>query len=119
MDTNKVRNLFKYLKDKYGETSVRLLRFWEFTVTKMVDHRNHRRFTIMCIKIRVILVSCRIRNPLHLKTNKTYQIIQKAERQLLYERCRNLNSILYVMKSCLDMMIMPDVDLVLVYSSVL
>ena len=38
MDTNKVSNLFKYLKDKYEEESVRLPRFWEFTVTKMADH---------------------------------------------------------------------------------
>ena len=96
MNTNKVSNLFKYLKDKYGEENVRLPRFWEFTVKKMADHRNHRRFMLRCIKVRDTLVSCRIRNPLYVKTNKNYQIIQKAERQLLYERVRNLNSILYM-----------------------
>ena len=63
MDTNKVYNLFKYFKDKYREESVKLLRFWEFTVKKMADHRNHRRFMLRCIKVRVIPVSCRIRNP--------------------------------------------------------
>ena len=96
MDTNKVSNLFKYLKDKYGEESVRLPRFWEFTINKMVDHMNHRRFMIRCLKVRGTLVICRIRNPLHLKSNKSYQIIQKAERQLLYGKVRNLNSILYM-----------------------
>ena len=50
MDSNKVSNLFSYLKDKYGEDSVRLLRMWEFTVKKMMDNRNHRRFTLRCIK---------------------------------------------------------------------
>ena len=98
MDAKKVSNLFKYLKDKYGEESVRLLRFWEFAVKKMADHGNHRRFTLRCIKVRVTLVSCRIRNPLHVKTNKSYQIIQKVERQLLYERVRNVNSILHMYK---------------------
>ena len=41
-----VSNLFSYLKDKNGEESIRLLRFCEFTVKKMVDHLNHRRFTL-------------------------------------------------------------------------
>ena len=49
MDKNKVSNLFSYLKDKYGEDSVRLLRIREFTVKKMLDSSNHRRFTLKCI----------------------------------------------------------------------
>ena len=67
------------MKDKYGKESVRLLRFLEFTVKKMVDHRNHRRFTLKYIKVRVSLVSYRIRNPLHVKTSKSYQIIKKLK----------------------------------------
>ena len=31
MNQNKVSNLFGYLKDKYGEDCVRLLRNWEFS----------------------------------------------------------------------------------------
>ena len=69
MDTNKVSNLFKYLKEKYGKECVRLLRFQEFTMKKMVDHRNHRRFMLRCINVRVTLVSYRIRNSLHVQTN--------------------------------------------------
>ena len=63
MHTNKVSNLFGYLKEKSGEESVRLLRFWEFTVKKMMDYRNHRRFTLRCIKAGITPASCRIRNP--------------------------------------------------------
>ena len=51
MDTNKVSNLFKYLKDKYGEESIRLHRFWEITIKKMVDYRNHRTFMLRCIRL--------------------------------------------------------------------
>ena len=94
MDSNKVSNLFSYLKDKYGEDSVRLLRMWEFTVKKMMDNRNHRRFTLRCIKTDITPVSCKIRNPL--KTFKSYQIIHKAEKHLLYERIRNINHLLYM-----------------------
>ena len=93
MDTNKVSNLFSYLKDKHGEDRVKLLRIWEFTVKKMADYRNHRRFTLKCIKVGIIPVGCRVRNPL--KTHKCYQIIHKAENQLLYDRVRNINYILY------------------------
>ena len=64
------------------------------TVKKMTDHRNHRRFTLRCIKAGITLLSCRIRNPL--KTGKIYKIIHKVERQLLYERVRNKNNILYM-----------------------
>ena len=94
MDINKVSNLFKYLNDEYGEQSVRLFRFWEFTIKKMADYRNHRIFMLRCIKLRVPLINCRIKNPLHVKTTKSYDIIQKAERQLLHERVRNINRIL-------------------------
>ena len=60
----------------------------------MVDYRNHRTFTLRCIKVRVTPVSWRIRNPLYVKTTNIYHIIQTAERQLLYERVRNINRIL-------------------------
>ena len=96
MDTNKVSNLFSYLQDKYGQDSVRLLRFWEFTFKKMTDHKNRRRFTLRCIKVGITPVSLRIRNPL--KTGQIYEIIHKVERQLLYERVRNINNILYIIE---------------------
>ena len=70
MDKNKDSSLFGYLKGKYGEESVKLLRLWEFTVKKMADHRNHRRFTLRCIKAGITPVSCKIRNPL--KSTRSY-----------------------------------------------
>ena len=57
MDTNKVSNIFKYLKDKYGEDSVKQLRNGKFLVKKMVHFRNHRHFTLKCIKGRITPVS--------------------------------------------------------------
>ena len=64
MDINKISNLFSYLKEKYGEDSVRLLRLWEFTIKKMADNRNHGRFTLRCIEAGITSVSCKTRNPL-------------------------------------------------------
>ena len=93
MDTNKDSNIFKYLKDKYGEESVGLVRKWENTIKKMADFRNHRCFTLRCIKVRLTPVSCKLKNPLQFKTNKSYQIIHKAERKLLYDRVRSINVI--------------------------
>ena len=81
MDTNKVSNLFGYLKNKYGEECVRLLRNWEFTFKKMADYRNHRWFTLRCIKATLTPVSCKLKNPL--KTNRSYKLTHKVEKQLL------------------------------------
>ena len=93
MDTNKDSNIFKYLKDKYGEESVGLVRKWENTIKKMADYRNHRCCTLRCIKVRITAVSCKLKIPLQFKTNKSYQMIHKAERQLLYDRVRSINVI--------------------------
>ena len=94
MDTNKVSNLFSFLRDKYGGDNVELLRYWDITVKKMVDYRNHRRFTLRCIKLGITPASCWIRNPL--KIWKSYHIIHKAKKLLLYEIKRNINKILYM-----------------------
>ena len=64
MDTSKVSNIFKYLKDKYGEGSVGLVRKWENTIKKMADFRNHRCFTFRCIKVRLTPVSSKLKNPI-------------------------------------------------------
>ena len=62
----------------------------------MADFRNHRRFTLKCIKASITLVSCKLKKPL--KTRKSYNIIQKVEKQLLYERIRNINNTLEALK---------------------
>ena len=40
LDKNKGSNIFKYLKDKYGEETVRLLRNWENIIKKMASRPN-------------------------------------------------------------------------------
>ena len=94
MYTDKDSNLISDLRTKYGEDSIRTFRKWEIIVKKMVDYRNHRRFTLKCIKASITPVSCKLKNPLSYKSTRSYQIIHKAEKQLLYECIRNINNIL-------------------------
>ena len=94
MYTDKDSNLISDLRIKYGEDSVRMFRKWEIITKKMADYRNHRRFMLKCIKASITPVSCKLKNPLSYKSSRSYQIIHKAEKQLLYEHIRNINSIL-------------------------
>ena len=94
MYTDKDSNLISDLRTKYGEDSVRTFRKWEIIIKKMVDYRNHRRFMLKCIKASITPVSCKVKNPLSYKSSRSYQIIHKAEKQLLYECIRNINNIL-------------------------
>ena len=91
MNTDKYSKLISDLRTKYEEESVNSIRKWEITVKKMVDYRNHRRFMLRCIKASIIPVGCKLKNPLSSKSSKSYQIIHKAEKQLLYECIRNIN----------------------------
>ena len=63
MYSNKDSNLISDLRDKYGENSVSLFRKWENTTKKMADYRNHRRFTLKCIKASITSVSCKLKAP--------------------------------------------------------
>ena len=92
MISNKDSNLFSDVRTKYGEEFVSQLRKWEITIKKLADYRNHRMLTLKCIKTGITPVSCRVNVPL--KTNISYHIIHKAEKQLMYERIRNINYIL-------------------------
>ena len=94
MYTDKDSNLISDLRTKYGEDSVRTFRKWEIIIKKMADYRNHKRFKLKCIKASITAVSCKLKNPLSYKSKRSYQIIQKAEKQLLYECIRNINNIL-------------------------
>ena len=60
----------------------------------MVDYRNHRQCTLRCIKASISPVSCKLKAPPSSRSSKSYQIIHKAEKQLLYECIRNINGIL-------------------------
>ena len=61
MYTNKDSNLISELRTKYGENSIRIFRNWEITTKKMADYRNHRRFTLRCIKASITPVSCKLK----------------------------------------------------------
>ena len=92
MYTKKDSNIISYLRTKYGEDCIRLLRKWEIITKKMADYRNHRRFMLKCMKVSITPVSCKLKNPL--KTRISFDIIHKTEEQLLYERIRNINKTL-------------------------
>ena len=85
-----MRNLHAFIKQEFGEESVLKLRLWEKAEKKMADYKNHRRFTIKCLKRDIIPVSIKLRTSL--STKKASQIIRKAERQLLNEHIRNINN---------------------------
>ena len=56
----------------------------------MADFRNHRQFTIKCLKNNIIPVSVRLKT--NLKRTKGLDIIRRAEKQLLTECIRSINN---------------------------
>ena len=67
---------------------------------KMEDFGNHRRFTLRCMNCRLILVSCKLKNPI--RTPNNYKIIKRAEKQFMYEQIRNITCILDMMQTKRD-----------------
>ena len=65
---------------------------WENLEKKMPNYRNHQRFTIKCLKKEVIPDSIRLKT--NIKTSKGFQIIRRAEKQLLNEHIRSINNTL-------------------------
>ena len=59
---------------------------------KMADYRNHRRFSIKCLKNEIIPVSVKQKTNIH--TAKGLQIIRREEKQLLNEHIRSINNML-------------------------
>ena len=89
-----MRNLHFQLNEEFGEESAFLLRQWEKIEKKMADFRNHRRFSLRCLKRDVIPVSIRLRT--NIKTIRGLEIIRKTERKLLNERIRSINNSLEI-----------------------
>ena len=87
-----MRSLHSFKKQEYSQESIFLLQQWEKLEKKMADYRNHLRFTIKCLKNKVIPVSVRLKT--NVKTLKGIQIIRKAEKQLLNEHIRSINNTL-------------------------
>ena len=95
-----MRNLHFHLNKEFGEESVFLLQQWEKIENKMADFRNHRRFSLRCLKREVIPVSIRLKT--NIKTIRGLEIITKTERKLLNEHIRSINNALelYMYERC-------------------
>ena len=66
---------------------------WESLEIKDSDYRNHLRFTFRCLSKDLIPVSVRLKSTVN--TRRSKQIIYKAERQLLQDRVKEINDILW------------------------
>ena len=65
---------------------------WGKTEKKMANYRNHRRFSIKCLKREIIPVSIKLKTNIH--TRKASEIIRRAEKQLLNECIRTINNMI-------------------------
>ena len=91
-NSNRMRSLHACIKEEYGQKSIFLLQQWENLEKKMANYVNHRRFTIKCLKSEVVPVSIRLKT--NVKTSKGFQIIRRAEKQLVNEHIRSINNTL-------------------------
>ena len=87
-----MRNLHACIKEEFGEESVLKLWLWEKIEKKMADYRNHRRFSIKCLKKEITSVSIKLKTNIH--TRKALDIIRRSEKQLLNECIRKINNMI-------------------------
>ena len=85
-----MRNLHNILEKEFGRESVAIFRKWEHHVKKLADFKNHRRFTMRCISQKITPVSLKLKR--NIPTKRGREIIDKAEKQLLEERVRQINN---------------------------
>ena len=71
-------NVLAVIKQEYGWEGIFLMCKWEKLEKKMSDFRNHRRFTIKCLKNDLVPVSVRLKT--NIRTTKGLEIIRKAEK---------------------------------------
>ena len=92
-----MRNIHTIIKNEFGRGSVAILRRWEHHEKKLADYRNHRQFTLRCLSQRITPVSLRLRS--NIRTERGIKIIQRAEKQLMDERVRSINTIIDVCRN--------------------
>ena len=95
-----MRTLHSYITSEYGIENVKLFRRWEKLECKMANFQNHRRFSLRCLKQEVILVSIRMKT--NVKTPRGLYIVKRAEKALLNERIRSVNSMINMLKTQID-----------------
>ena len=89
-----MRNLHAFIIQEFGEESVLKLHLWEKTEKKMANYKNHRRFSIKCLKREIIPVSIKLKTGIH--TRKPLEIVRRAEKQLLNECIRSINNMIKI-----------------------
>ena len=95
-----MRSLHSYITTEYGIENVKLHWRWEKLECKMAKFKNHRRFSLRCLKQDVIPVSIRMKT--NVKTPRGLYIVKRAERALLNERIRSVNNIINMLKMQID-----------------
>ena len=87
-----MRNLHKDFKENYGLEALQLLWLWEKGGIRECDYKNQRRFTLRCISKDLVLVSVKLRSACSKISQGARKIMEKAEKQLLQDRVRCINS---------------------------
>ena len=87
---NRMRNIQSILEKEFRRESVAIFRDWEQHVKKLADFKNHRRFTLRCLSQKITPVSLRLKR--NIKTERGRKIIERAEKQLMDERVRQINN---------------------------
>ena len=109
MDINNGSNIFKYLKDKYGEEIVGLPRNWENTIKKMAAFRNHRHFSLRCLKVRITPVRCNLKHLLHFKSSTRWTdncCMIESEASIKYWKIWKKHQ--FIKNTCLKEIILED-----------
>ena len=77
------------IQQKYGKNTTTIFRKWEKMEGKVSDFKNHQIFLLRCLDKGLVPVSLKLKNLI--RTQRGKGIIQKAEKQLLNERIKNIN----------------------------
>ena len=87
--SNRMRTIIQIINREYGKEALAIFRKWGNFNMKMCDYEDHRRFLLRCLGNGIIPVSIRLKN--HVRTQRSDNIIHKAERSLLNKRIREVN----------------------------
>ena len=83
-------NLFKDIRNNYGQTTVKTIRDYENNEQKVARHRNHLVFTLRCKDESLIPPSLKLKCPI--KSSNAKRIVEKAQKDLVRERIRVINN---------------------------
>ena len=88
--------IIQIINREYGKEALAIFRKWENLNMKMCNYENHRRFSLSCLGNGIIPVIIRLKN--QVRTQRSDNIIHKAERSLLNERVSEVNMTLNRLK---------------------